>query len=73
MRIELFINEKKKEIILVNHEFYAKVNVILIVTRSEFKFFKKFAKYHEFIKRILKRKMKKEEKLFILKILRSKK
>jgi hypothetical protein len=71
-KIEFFIDEKKKEIVLVNHEFYANVNVILIAARSKFKIFKKFAKHHEFIKRILKRKIKKK-KLFISKILRSKK
>ncbi len=70
---EFFIDEKKKEAILVNHEFYVNVDVILIATRSEFKVFKKFAKHHEFIKRILKRKIKKKKKLFTSKILRSKK
>ncbi len=72
-KIEFFIDEKKKKIVLVNHEFYANVDVILIAARSKFKVFKKFVKHHEFIKRILKRKIKKEEKLFISKILRSKK
>jgi hypothetical protein len=33
----------------------------------------KFAKRHEFIKRILKKKIEKEKKLFISKILRSEK
>jgi hypothetical protein len=60
-KIELFTDEKKKEIVLVNHEFYANVDVILNATRLKFKDFKKFVKYHEFIKRILKRKMKKEK------------
>jgi hypothetical protein len=60
-KIEFFIDEKKKEIVLVNHEFYANVDVILIAARSEFKVFKKFAKHHEFIKRILKRKIKKKK------------
>jgi hypothetical protein len=59
-KIELFINEKKK-IVFVNHEFYANVNIIFIVTRLKFKIFKKFVKYHEFIKRILKRKWKKKK------------
>jgi hypothetical protein len=72
-KIEFFIDEKKKKIVLVNHEFYASVNVILIAARSEFKISKKFVKHHESIKRILKRKIKKEEKLFISKILRSRK
>jgi hypothetical protein len=64
-KIELFIDEKKKEIVFVNHEFYANVDVILIATRSKFKFFKKFIKHHEFIKRILKK--KNEKKIVLLK------
>ncbi len=72
-KIELFIDEKKKKVVFVNHEFYANVNVILIAARSKFKVFKKFVKHHEFIKRILKKKRKKKEKLFISKMLRSKK
>ncbi len=72
-KIEFFIDEKKKKIVLVNHEFYASVDVILTAARSEIKVFKKFAKHHEFIRRILKRKVEKEEKLFISKILRSRK
>jgi hypothetical protein len=72
-KIEFFIDEKKKKVVFVNHEFYANVDVILITARSEFKIFKKFAKHHEFIKRILKRKIKKEEKLFISNMLRSRK
>jgi hypothetical protein len=72
-KIEFFIDEKKKEIVFVNHEFYANVDVILIAARSKFKIFKKSAKHHEFIRRILKRKIKKEKKLFISKMLRSKK
>jgi predicted homoserine dehydrogenase-like protein len=55
-KIEFFTDEKKKEVVLVNHEFYANVGVILTATRSEFKIFKMFAKHHEFIKRILKKK-----------------
>ncbi len=62
-KIEFFIDEKKEKVVLVNHEFYANVDVILIVARSKFKVFKKFAKHHEFIKRILKRKKKKEKKI----------
>jgi hypothetical protein len=72
-KIEFFTDEKKKKVVLVNHEFYANVDVILTAARSEFKVFKKSAKHHEFIKRILKRKIKKEKKLLISKILRSKK
>jgi hypothetical protein len=72
-KIEFFTDEKKKEVVLVNHELYANVDVILTAARSESKIFKKFVKHHEFIRRILKRKIKKEKKLFISKILRSKK
>jgi hypothetical protein len=36
-KIELFIDEKKIEIVVVNHEFHANVDVILIATRSKFK------------------------------------
>jgi hypothetical protein len=60
-KIEFFIDEKKKKIVFINHEFYVNVDVILIATRFEFKLFKKFAKHHEFIKRILKRKIKKRK------------
>ncbi len=55
-KIEFFTDEKKKKVVLVNHEFYANVDVILTAARSEFKVFKKFAKHHQFIKRILKKK-----------------
>jgi hypothetical protein len=72
-KLEFFIDEKKKEAVLVSHELYANVDVILIAARSESKIFKKLAKHHEFIRRILKKKIKKEKKLLISKILRSKK
>jgi hypothetical protein len=62
-KLEFFTDEKKKKAIFVNHEFYANVDVILTATRSKFKIFKKFAKHHEFIKRILKRKIKKKRKV----------
>ncbi len=71
--LELFIDEEKKKIVLMNHEFYVNVDVIFATTRSKFKMSRKFAKHHEFIKRILKRKVEKEKKLFISKILRSEK
>ncbi len=71
--LELFIDEKKKKIVLMNHEFYVNVDVIFATIRSKFKMFRKFVKHHEFIKRILKRKVEKKKKLFILKILRSEK
>jgi hypothetical protein len=71
--LELFIDEKKKETMLIDHEFYVNVDVILATTRSKFKVFKKFVKHHEFIRRILKKKVKKKKKLLISKILRSKK
>ncbi len=70
--LEFFINEKKKEKMLIDHEFYVNVDVILATIRSKFKMFKQFVKHHEFIKRILKKK-KKKKKLFISKILRSNK
>ncbi len=70
---ELFIDEKKKKTMLIDHEFYVNVDVILATTRSKSKMFKKFAKHHKFIKRILKKKVKKKKKLFISKILRSNK
>ncbi len=62
-KIEFFIDEKKKKIVFVNHEFYANVDVILSAARSKFKIFKKFVKHHEFIKRILKKKNKKRRKV----------
>jgi hypothetical protein len=71
--LELFIDEKEKKTILVNHEFYANVDVILTAARSKSKVSRKSAKHHEFIRRILKRKIEKEKKLLISKILRSKK
>jgi hypothetical protein len=49
----VFYWREKKKAILVNHEFYANVDVILTATRSEFKIFNKFVKHHEFIKRIV--------------------
>jgi hypothetical protein len=71
--LELFIDEKKKETVLMNHEFYVNVDVIFATVRSEFKMSRKFAKHHEFIRRILKRKVEKKKKLLISKILRSEK
>jgi hypothetical protein len=71
--LELFIDEKKKKTMLIDHEFYVNVDVIFATVRSKSKVFKKFAKHHEFIKRILKRKVKKKKKLLISKILRSSK
>jgi hypothetical protein len=59
--LELLIDEKKKETMLIDHEFYVNVDVIFATIRSKSKMFKKFAKHHEFIKRILKRKKKKKE------------
>jgi uncharacterized protein YueI len=35
--LELFIDEKEKETMLVNHELYVSVDVILATTRSESK------------------------------------
>jgi hypothetical protein len=70
--LEFFIKKKKKSM-LMNHEFYVNVNVIFATIRSKFKMSRKFVNHHEFIKRILKKRMKKEKKLFISKILRSRK
>jgi predicted homoserine dehydrogenase-like protein len=72
-KVEFSTDEKKKEVVLVNHELYASVDVILIAARSKSKVSKESAKHHESIRRILKRKVEKEEKLFISKILRSRK
>jgi hypothetical protein len=71
--LELFIDEKKKETVLMNHELYVNVDVIFATVRSKFKMSRKSAKHHEFIRRILKRKVKKEKKLLISKVLRSNK
>jgi hypothetical protein len=70
---EFSIDEKKKKAMLKNHEFYVNVDVILATIRSKFKMSRKFVKHHEFIRRILKKTVKKEKKLFISKILRSNK
>jgi hypothetical protein len=59
--LELFIDEKKKKTVLMNHEFYVNVDVIFATIRSKFKMFRKFAKHHEFIRRILKRKVEKKK------------
>jgi hypothetical protein len=71
--LELFIDEKKKKIVLMNHEFYVNVDVIFATIRSKSKMSRKSVKHHEFIRRILKRKIEKKKKLFISKILRSEK
>ncbi len=57
----------------MNHEFYVNVDVILATIRLKFKMFQKSVKNHEFIKRILKKKVKKKKKLLISKTLRSNK
>ncbi len=59
--LELFIDQKKKETMLINHEFYVNVDVIFVTIRLKFKMFKKFVKHHELIKRILKKKEKKRK------------
>jgi hypothetical protein len=71
--LELSIDEKEKKAMLMNHESYVNVDVILATARSESKMSRKSAKHHESIRRILKRKVKKEKKLFTSKILRSNK
>ena len=66
---EYFIDEEE-EVILVRHDSSASVNAILVATRSELKKNVKSFKHHEFIRRILKRKIKKEKKLSIAKTIR---
>jgi hypothetical protein len=66
---KIFI-EDEVEVVLVNHAFITFVNVILATTRSESKSNSKVNKHHESIKRILKRKIEKEEKLSIIKTIR---
>jgi hypothetical protein len=70
---EFSIDEKEKKAMLMNHEFYVNVDVILATIRSKFKMSQKSAKHHEFIRRILKKKVKKKKKFFTSKILRSNK
>jgi hypothetical protein len=75
VRLSEEINEKifikdEVEVILVNHVFITCVNVILTTTRSESKLNLKVNKHHESIRRVLKRKIKKEEKLFTTKTVR---
>jgi hypothetical protein len=66
---KIFI-EDEVEVVLVNHVFITFVNVILATTRNEFKSNSKVNKHHESIKRILKRKIEKEEKLSTAKTVR---
>jgi hypothetical protein len=66
---KIFI-EDEVEVILVNHAFITFVNVILAATRSESKLNSKVNKHYESIRRILKRKIEKEEKLFTIKTVR---
>ncbi len=71
--LELSIDEKEKETVLVDHEFYVSVDVIFATVRSESKMSRESVKHHESIRRILKRKVEKEKKLLTSKILRSEK
>jgi hypothetical protein len=66
---KIFI-ENEVEVVLVNHVFITFVNVILAATRSESKLNSKVNKHHESIRRILQRKIKKEEKLSTIKTIR---
>jgi hypothetical protein len=59
--LKLFIDEKKKKTMLMNHKFYVNDDVIFATIRSKFKMSRKFVKHHEFIKRILKKKKKKKK------------
>jgi hypothetical protein len=45
--LELSIDEKEKETVLIDHELYVNVDVILATIRSESKMFRKSAKHHE--------------------------
>ncbi len=65
--LEFFIDEEKKEIILMNHELYVNVDVIFATIQSKIKMSRKFAKHHEFIRRILKKKNRNREEIVHLK------
>jgi hypothetical protein len=66
---KIFI-EDEVEVVLVNHVSITFVNVILATTRSESKSNSKVNKHHESIRRILKRKIEKKEKLSTAKTVR---
>jgi hypothetical protein len=67
---ELFTNEEKKDVVVINHESHVSVEIILAAARFKLKVFNSFKK-QELIKRILKKRIKK--KFFTLKMLRSEK
>jgi hypothetical protein len=66
---KIFI-EDEVEVVLVNHVSITFVNVILATTRSEPKSNSKVNKHHESIRRILKKKIEKKEKLSTAKTVR---
>jgi hypothetical protein len=66
---KIFIKDEI-EVVLVNHVFITFVNIIFATTRSESKSNSKVNKHHELIRRILKKKIEKEEKLFTTKTIR---
>jgi hypothetical protein len=69
---ELFTNEEKKNVVLIDHESHVNVEIILAAVRFESKVSNSFKK-QELIKRILKKRIKKEKKFSTLKVLRSEK
>jgi hypothetical protein len=66
---KIFIEDEVK-VVLVNHVLITFVNVILATTRSESKLNSKVNKHHESIRRILKKKIEKKEKLSTTKTIR---
>ncbi len=66
---ELFTNEEKKDVVLIDHKSHVNVEIILTAIRFELKTFNSFKK-QELIKKILKKRIKKEKKFFTLKMLR---
>lgn len=66
------IKKDSDKVILMNRNSIISINIILIAARSKSKTEVKFFKHHELIRRILKRRMKKEEKLSIVKIVHDK-
>jgi hypothetical protein len=69
---ELFTNEEKKDVVLIDHESHVSVEIILVVVRFESKVFNSFKK-QELIRKILKKRIKKEKKFSTLNMLRSEK
>jgi hypothetical protein len=66
---ELFTNEEEEDVVLIDHESHVSVEIILTVVHFESKVFNS-SKKQELIKKILKKRIEKEEKFFTLKVLR---